>query len=93
MTENFLNLMSYIKPKIQETQRTSSRKKYKTTPRHIQTSESQRKRKKNPKRCHMGGKTYKGANETIISDFYSEIMQVRRDWSKILKVLREEKQH
>ena len=41
----------------------------------------------------MGGKAYKGAKVTIISDIYSEIMQVRRDWSKIVKVLREENQH
>ena len=41
----------------------------------------------------MGGKAYKGAKVTIISDLYSEIMQVRRDWSKKLKVVREEKQH
>ena len=59
MTENFLNLMSYIKPKIEETQRTSSRKKYKTTPRHIQTSESQRKRKKIPKDATWGEKPIK----------------------------------
>ena len=50
-------------------------------------------KEKNSKRRHMGGKAYKGAKVTIISDLYSEIMQVRRDWSKIVKVLREEKQH
>ena len=50
-------------------------------------------KEKNSKRCHMGGKAYKGAKVTIISDLYSEIMQVRRDLSKIVKVLREEKQH
>ena len=41
----------------------------------------------------MGGKAYKGAKITIISDIHSEIMQVRRDCSKIVKVLREENQH
>ena len=94
INENFLNLMSDIKPKYQETQRISSRKKcLQNYTKAYSNFRKSKEKKKNPQRCHMGGKAYKGAKVTIISDLYSEIMQVRRDWSRIVKVLREEKQH
>lgn len=35
MTENFIKLMFYTKPRIQESQRTSNRTNVKTTSRHI----------------------------------------------------------
>ena len=86
--------MSDIKPKYQETQRISSRKKcLQNYTKAYSNFRKSNEKKKNPQRCHMGGKAYKGAKVTIISDLYSEIMQVRRDWSRIVKVLREEKQH
>ena len=95
MTENFLKLVSDTKPEIQEAQRIprtinakKKQKNKKTISKHIIFKLQKIKDKKvlteTRRKKHL---TYRGTEITIMS-YFSETMQIRKEWGEIFNVLR-----
>ena len=88
--------VSDTKSQTQEAQRTPSRintRKKLHIAHHHQTTENQRLRKKSWSSQRKKHLTYGGLKIRITSDFSTETIQSRREWSEIFKVFREKNPH
>ena len=89
--ENFQNLMREKVTQIQETQRVPSKRKPKrTTARHIiiKMAKFQDKERILKTAREKQEVTYKGAPIRLATDFSMETLQARREWQKILQLMR-----
>uniref|UniRef100_A0A9L0SD25 L1 transposable element RRM domain-containing protein n=1 Tax=Equus caballus TaxID=9796 RepID=A0A9L0SD25_HORSE len=91
IAEKFPKLMTDTKPYIQKAQKTPSRINTKKSTLHISYSNCRKSKKilKEPR----GQKylTYRVTRIIIVSDFPTEAIKARREWSEIFKVLKEKK--
>ena len=91
MMENFPNLMREIVTQIQETQRVPSKRNPKRpTARHIKIKMGKFQNKERILNAARETQevTYKGATIRLATDFSMEMLQARREWQKILQVMR-----
>ena len=91
MKENFLNLVKEIDIQIQEAQGVPNKMDPKrTTPRHIiikmpKVEDKEKILKAVRKKETV---TYKGVPTRLSADFSKEILQARRDWQEVFKVMK-----
>lgn len=93
-TENVLKLVLDSKPQIKEAQRTWSKINYKNKNKQKATArpiilklQKVKDKEKSLKRSQRQHLIYRGVRIRITSNFSSEIMQTRKEWSEIYKVL------
>ena len=91
MKENFINLVKEIDIQVQEAQRVPNKLGPKrTTPRHIiikvpKVKDTERILKAAREKQRV---TYKGVPIRLSADFSKDILQARRDWQEVFKVMK-----
>ena len=91
MTKNFQNLVKENDTQAQETQRVPNKMDPKrSTPRHIIIKMAKLKDKERILEAAREKQlvTYKGAPIRLSSDFSTETFKARRDWHKLVKVMK-----
>ena len=97
MKENFPKLVKETNIQVQEAQRVPNKLDPKrTTPRHIiikMPKVKDKERLLNAARENQRVTTYKGVPIRLSADFSKEILQARRDWQEIFKVMKSKDLH
>ena len=91
MKENFPDLVKEIDMQVQEAQRVPNKMDaYMLTPRHIIITMPKVKDKERILKAAREKETvtYKGVPLRLSADFSKEILQARRDWQEIFKVMK-----
>ena len=91
MMENFPNLVKEIDIQVQEVQRIPNKLDPKrTTPRHIIIKMPKVKDKERILKAAREKQivTYKGVSIRLSADFSNEILQARRDWQEVFRVMK-----
>ena len=91
MKENFPNLVKEIDIQVQEAQIVSNKMDTKrTTPRHLIIKKPKVKDKERVLKAAREKKlvTYSGIPIRLLADFSKEILQARRDWQEVFKMMK-----